>query len=155
MDAAEDKIPRIHAGEFANPVFPTGEEVHFQAEFDREQRELLLRVVHPADIGIEVGQFQVPIGIAVSQWRMVGKADFIKAAGDGNAGIIRWFHCAVGQSRVNMIVEQHAFSVANLTRVAIVECGNRLRATSSPLPPEVAIALIAASKRGRQSRPLY
>lgn len=136
VDAAEDKVPRVHAGEFANPVFPAGEEIHFQAEFDREQRELFLRVVHPADIGVEVGQFQVPIGIAVAQWRMVGKADFIKAADDGNAGVIRWFHCAVGQPRVHMIVEQHAFSVANLTKVATVECSIRLRALSPPLAPE-------------------
>jgi len=36
VDAAEKEIPRVHAGEFANPILTARDEIDFEAEFDRE-----------------------------------------------------------------------------------------------------------------------
>ena len=111
MHAAEEVIPRMQGGEFANPIFPAGNEFDFQTQLDRKLRKLFLRVAHPADVGVEIFDLHRPVGIAIAERRMVGAANLVEFALDGYPGILNGATGAVSQFGVHMVIDEHGKEV--------------------------------------------
>ena len=127
MDAAEKEVPRIHRREFTHPVFASaGMKSTSSPSLIGNCGNFAWRFAHPTDVGFQVGLFHVPVGFAVGQRRVVGAADFVEAALDGDPGVIDGSAGAIGQFGVHMIIDQHGRrSVTVPRRAEVAKSGGR------------------------------
>ena len=88
MHRADEIIPRMPRGEFADPILVTGQIIHFEREADGQLRKILLRLADLGDVFVElVGVHPPVVEIVLRHRRMVGEADFRQADGQRARGV--------------------------------------------------------------------
>ena len=77
MHRADEIIPRMPRGQFANPFFVAGQIIHLERQADGELWKFLLRPADFGDVFIElVGAHPPVVEVVLPHRRMVGEADF-------------------------------------------------------------------------------
>ena len=116
MNGADEVIPRMTCGEFADPLFVAGQVIDFEGEFDGELGELALGVADFADVFVELIGAHAPIVEVVARHRgVVGESDLGEAEFDGARGILcRLARGVAAERRVHVIIwrQSHERSVA-------------------------------------------
>ena len=61
MHGADEIIPRMPRGEFANPLHAVGQEIHFEGEADGELRMIAPRLADFGDVFVELVIAHAPV----------------------------------------------------------------------------------------------
>jgi len=106
MHRADEVIPRMPRGEFADPVLVAGQVIHFQREPDGELWKILLRLADLFDVFVQLNLIHPPIvKIVLPHRRMVGEADLVQSDGDSVFRILnRLAGRVAAERRVHMII---------------------------------------------------
>ena len=108
MHGADEIIPRMQRGEFADPFLLAGQIIPFERELDGEPGKILLRLTDFRDVFREADAVHAPeVEIVLAHGRMVGEANFREAHGDGARGVFgRLTRCVMSQRGVHVVVSR-------------------------------------------------
>ncbi len=106
MHGANEIIPRMTRGQFANPFLLAWQIINLKREPNRKLWKLLPRVAHLLDVFIQLIETHTPVvKIIPPHRRVVRETDFRKAEFEGAPGVIHGFAgCVTAKRRVHVQV---------------------------------------------------